>query len=211
MAIPDYQSLMLPVLRLASDGGEHRISDIVAKLATQLKLTDGEREELLPSGKQPIFNNRVHWAKTYLAQAKLLIGTRRAFFTITDRGRSGLSENVERIDAKFLRRFDEFNVFVTTEKRAISSPDATPDCCRRKGSQPEHPRRTFASDHQGTRERVSSRIDSSHLRNIARFLRAACCRFALKDGITAGPVRRQDEPSARLVMAGSTALLTKTN
>jgi restriction system protein len=88
MAIPDYQSLMLPVLRLASDGVEHRISDAVDSLAEQLKLSDFEREELLPSGKQPVFNNRVHWAKTYLAQAKLLIGTRRAFFKITDRGRA---------------------------------------------------------------------------------------------------------------------------
>src|SRR6202166_2575513 len=112
VAIPDYQSLMLPVLKLASDGVEHRMSDVVDTLATQLHLSDIEREELLPSGKQPVFNNRVHWAKTYLAQAKLLASTRRAFFKITERGRSVLSENVERIDAKFLRRYDEFNAFV---------------------------------------------------------------------------------------------------
>jgi restriction system protein len=68
---------MLPVLKLASDGAEHRISDVVDSLAEQLKLSDSEREELLPSGKQPVFSNRVHWAKTYLTQAKLLIGTRR--------------------------------------------------------------------------------------------------------------------------------------
>jgi restriction system protein len=78
LAIPDYQSLMLPVLKLAGDGREHRVSDVVDTLASQLKLTDAEREELLPKGKQPIFNNRVHWAKTYLAKAKLLISTRRA-------------------------------------------------------------------------------------------------------------------------------------
>ena len=71
---------MLPVLKLASDGDEHRMSDVVDKLAMQLNLTETEREELLPSEKQPVFNTRVHWAKTYLAQAKLLIGTRRAFF-----------------------------------------------------------------------------------------------------------------------------------
>jgi restriction endonuclease Mrr len=66
VAIPDYQSLMLPVLKLAGDGREHRMSDVVDTLATQLNLTESEREELLPSGKQPVFNNRVHWAKTYL-------------------------------------------------------------------------------------------------------------------------------------------------
>jgi restriction system protein len=109
---------MLPVLKFASDGAEHRISDVVDSLATQLKLTEAEREELLPSGKQPVFNNRVHWAKTYLAQAKLLMGTRRAFFKITDRGRATLAENVPRIDAKYLRRFSEFNAFVAGDAKA---------------------------------------------------------------------------------------------
>src|SRR3954454_8814662 len=120
MAIPDYQSLMVPVLKLASDGSEHRMSDVVESLATQLKLTESEREELLPSGKQPVFNNRVHWAKTYLVQAKLLIAPRRAFFKITERGQSVLAENVERIDTKFLRRFDEFNVFVVNGRTGVT-------------------------------------------------------------------------------------------
>jgi len=81
MAIPDYQSLMVPVLKLASDGSEHRMSDVVESLATQLKLTESEREELLPSGKQPVFNNRVHWAKTYLVKAKLLVSSQHALCT----------------------------------------------------------------------------------------------------------------------------------
>jgi restriction system protein len=119
VAIPDYQSLMLPVLKVAADGREHRMADVIDVLASQLKLTDAECEELLPSGKQPIFNNRVHWAKTYLVQAKLLVATRRAHFKITSRGRSVLAENVDRIDAKFLRRFDEFNAFV-----GVGRPDA---------------------------------------------------------------------------------------
>src|SRR5674476_1219779 len=88
---------MLPVLKLASDGGEHRMSDVVDTLATQLNLTEAEREELLPSGKQPVFNNRVHWAKTYLAQAKLLVSTRRAFFKITERGRAVILKNARRV------------------------------------------------------------------------------------------------------------------
>jgi restriction system protein len=124
VAIPDYQSLMFPVLKLAGDGNEHRMSNVVNTLASQLELTEAEREELLPSGKQPVFNNRVHWAKTYLAQAKLLISTRRAHFKITERGRSVLDENVERIDAKFLRRFDEFNAFVGGGRTGVTpSPD----------------------------------------------------------------------------------------
>jgi restriction system protein len=121
VAIPDYQSLMLPVLKLAADGREYRMLDVVGSLARQLKLSEAEREELLPSGKQPIFNNRVHWAKTYLVQAKLLIATRRAHFKITERGRSVLSENVERIDAKFLRRYDEFNAFIGGGQTGVTS------------------------------------------------------------------------------------------
>ena len=127
MAIPDYQSLMLPVLKIASDGNEHRISNVVDRLAVDLKLTEAEREELLPSGKQAIFNNRVHWAKTYLAQAKLLEATRRSFFKITDRGRAALAQNGSKIDAKFLRQFAEFNAFAGRgEKSEQPTVEATP-------------------------------------------------------------------------------------
>jgi restriction system protein len=127
MAIPDYQSLMLPVLKLAADGAEHRMLDIVDTLGSQLKLTEAEREELLPKGKQPTFNNRVHWAKTYLVKAKLLAATRRAHFKITERGRSVLAENVQRIDKKLLTRFDEFNAFVGTVPTGVTpSPDIVP-------------------------------------------------------------------------------------
>jgi restriction system protein len=68
MSIPDYQSLMLPVLSASLDG-EIRISDVVEKLAEKLCLTPEERSQLLPSGKQTVFANRVHWAKTYLSKA----------------------------------------------------------------------------------------------------------------------------------------------
>src|SRR5260370_35050536 len=115
---------MLPVLKLAGDGSEHRMSSVVDSPASQLKLTEAEREELLPSGKQPVFNNRVHWAKQYLVQAKLLVATRRAFFKITERGRSVLAEKVERIDAKFLRRFDEFNAFGAGGGAGVPPPPA---------------------------------------------------------------------------------------
>jgi restriction system protein len=116
--IPDYQTLMLPLLRLAQDGQEHRIRDVIEPLAKQLGLTADDLAEMLPSGRQPVFNNRVHWAKTYLAQAKLLEITRRAHFRITDRGREVLRENPHRIDVRLLERFPEFNEF---KKRARES------------------------------------------------------------------------------------------
>src|SRR5262245_40798275 len=72
MAIPDYQTLMLPVLHRLADGNEHALRDVVAQLADQYRLTPEERRELLPSGTQPTFNNRVAWAKTYLKKAGLI-------------------------------------------------------------------------------------------------------------------------------------------
>jgi restriction system protein len=72
MAIPDYQTIMLPLLRLAADGVDHKFRDAIEKLATEFSLTPDERSELLPSGTAPTFDNRVGWARTYLKQAGLL-------------------------------------------------------------------------------------------------------------------------------------------
>lgn len=110
MSIPDYQTLMLPVLRAASNG-EVRISEVVDKLADEFQLTPQERSELLPSGKQTTFSNRTHWAKTYLGKAGLVELTRRAHFRITDRGRHVLANPPKSIDIHFLEQFPEFVQF----------------------------------------------------------------------------------------------------
>lgn len=111
MPIPNYQTLMLPLLRISADGKEHRISDVIGRLAEEFGLTDEERQITIPSGNEPKFNNKTHWAKTYLSQAGLLELTRRAHFRITDRGRGVLSANPEKIDNKFLDQFPEFRSF----------------------------------------------------------------------------------------------------
>jgi restriction system protein len=110
MTIPDYQTLMLPALRMAAKG-EISIRDCVEVLAKEFQLSDEERAELLPSGKQTTFSNRVHWAKTYLVHAGLLEMTRRAHFKANERGRSVLAENPARIDNAYLDRFEEFRAF----------------------------------------------------------------------------------------------------
>lgn len=110
MAIPDYQFLMLPVL-LASSAGEVRIGTIVEKLAAQLGLSPEDRNELLPSGKQTIFSNRVQWAKSYLNKAGLIEITRRGHFQITTRGRELIASNPAQIDNKLLMQFEEFRKF----------------------------------------------------------------------------------------------------
>lgn len=109
-AVPDYQSLMLPVLRAAT-AGEQRIGAVVQGLAEELGLSEAARAALLASGRQTIFANRVHWAKTYLAKAGLVEATKRGHFRLTQRGADVLAGFPERIDNRFLSRFEEFRQF----------------------------------------------------------------------------------------------------
>lgn len=111
MPIPDYQTLMLPLLRFAGDGHEHKFRDAVETLATDFQLSPDERSELLPSGTAFLFDNRVGWARTYLKQAALIESTKRGIFRITQRGKDVLSQGLPRIDVKFLDQFEEFREF----------------------------------------------------------------------------------------------------
>lgn len=116
MAIPDYQSLMLPVLKLASDGNEHKFSSAVEELADEFALSAEERSELLPSGSQAVFNNRVGWARSYLKQAGLLVSPRRGFFIITATGLALLATKSAKIDATVLEQYPEFIEFRKRKK-----------------------------------------------------------------------------------------------
>lgn len=117
MAIPDYQTLMLPVLKLASDGNEYKLSLAVEELANEFSLSSEERNELLPSGTQAVFNNRVAWARSYLKQAGLVDNPKRGFFAITENGRKLLSENPERITISVLNKYPEFQEFRNRRRR----------------------------------------------------------------------------------------------
>jgi restriction system protein len=104
MPIPDFQSLMRPLLNCASDGKEHALREVIDRLAVQCGLTDVERKQLLPSGNQEVFVNRVAWAKTHLKMAGLLDSPKRGYLNITPLGLNVLSEFPERIDLKVLRQ-----------------------------------------------------------------------------------------------------------
>jgi restriction system protein len=118
MPIPDFQSVMLPLLQLAGDGSEHRFRDAVEKLATQFALTDEERGELLPSGTAPTFDNRLGWARTYLKQAGLLESPKRGYFQITGRGKDLLAQSPAKIDLELLERFEEYRAFRSRRREA---------------------------------------------------------------------------------------------
>lgn len=112
MAIPDFQTIMLPVLRYMADGGQHATRDAIASLADQFKLTDHERAERLKSGPTGVFANRVGWAVSYLKQAAAIESPERGRYVITDRGREILTSPPERITIAYLAEVSpEFRVF----------------------------------------------------------------------------------------------------
>jgi restriction system protein len=111
MAIPDYQSIMLPLLQFARDGEEHSLRETIEALADDFELTDAERTELLPSGQQATFDNRVGWARTYLKKAGLLKSTRRGYYQISERGKDVLKKGPTGINNAYLKQFPEFIEF----------------------------------------------------------------------------------------------------
>ncbi|ERP98186.1 hypothetical protein Q669_23610 [Labrenzia sp. C1B10] len=114
--IPDYQSLMLPVLRYAAEG-EQRVPDLADRIANDLGLSEEEREELLPSGRQRVLHNRVHWAKFYMSKAGLIDSPARGRFIASEAGRRFLASNPQRLDTRTLMQIPEFVEFYESSKQ----------------------------------------------------------------------------------------------
>ena len=111
MEIPGYQRIMLPLLKLAGDGKTHQFSKAVEALGSQFELSRDDLSVLIESGTQPLFYNRVGWARTYLKKAGLLEDPTKGYFRITEAGKQLLAENPEKIDNAFLRRYPAFVEF----------------------------------------------------------------------------------------------------
>jgi len=152
VAIPDYQSIMLPLLRLADDGNDHSLREAIEGLSNELELTEAERSELLPSGQQPKFDNRVHWARSYLTKAGLLEAPRRGHFRITDRGREVLSQKPVRIDVRFLDQFPEFVEFRSKHREREQGGDTS------EGETLQTPGEMLESAYQRLREDLSAEL-----------------------------------------------------
>jgi restriction system protein len=114
--IPDYQTLMLPVLKLAATG-EHRVADIVDRIADEFHLSPEDREALLPSGRQRVLHNRIHWAKFYITKAGLLASPGRGRFVATEAGRALVATNPPKIDVALLMQIPAFRDFYKSEGR----------------------------------------------------------------------------------------------
>lgn len=111
MPIPDFQTIMLPLLQIFDDEREHSIHEDIDKLAEHFSLTDQELNEMIPSGTQTTFYNRVGWARTYLSKSGLLEMSRRSYYKISERGKQVLKSNPARIDMKYLKQFPEYVEF----------------------------------------------------------------------------------------------------
>src|SRR5690242_17090679 len=111
MAVPDFQTLMLPALTLLAKSSPRSTNDVREALAAQFNLTPEDLAIMLPSGTQTTFTNRVAWAYSYMKQAGLISSPKRGVYEITDRGRGTLASNVPRIDIEFLTQFPEFQAF----------------------------------------------------------------------------------------------------
>lgn len=125
MAIPDYQSCMRPLLAFGRDGHEKNINAAITAVADHFGLSVEEREELLPSGKQAILANRVHWARTYLDKAGALKKTRRSHFIVTERGQKLLEAYPTRIAANDLKQFPEFVAFQSPRVEGSGDPSSS--------------------------------------------------------------------------------------
>jgi restriction system protein len=111
--IPNYQQFMRPFLEVAqaANGNEVKLRDVINQLAEKFNLSEEEKSETLPSGRQSILDNRIGWARTYLTKAGLLKATKRAHFVITPRGIQALQDTSAVINSDYLKQYDEFVAF----------------------------------------------------------------------------------------------------
>lgn len=144
---------MLPFLRYLEDGVERSLREAEENLAEYFKLTASERAELLPSGQQGVFKNRVGWARTYLKKAGLLESPRRGIFKITTRGAIALKSAPPRIDVKYLEQFPEFIEF-----RDASRSTTTVDPVSESGQSTTTPEEAIELAHQGLREQLAAEL-----------------------------------------------------
>jgi restriction system protein len=153
MPIPDYQSIMLPILRLASDGLEHRTRDAIAVIGKELQLTDEELVQLTAGGQDYLFGNRFGWARTYLKKAGLIHYTGWGKFQITDAGRALLQRNLEKVDLAILKSYPEFLEFYNGTKADEERPTVTEV---EPAPSDETPEELIASAHTKLRQRVQA-------------------------------------------------------
>jgi restriction system protein len=163
MAVPDFQSFFLPLLKFAADGKEHSIQEARQVIANQMNLTADDLKDLLPSGTQGKFDNRIAWAKSYFIQAKVLEPPKRGYFLITQRGIDLLKQGHAKIDIKVLNQYPEFVEFHTAK--------ASKDTMTETGGEiaTETPEEALEKAHQSIRHDLAGQILDKILNNSPSF------------------------------------------
>lgn len=151
MAIPDYQTLMLPLLKLAGDRQDHSLKDATKTLAREFGLNETDLAEMLPSARKPRFYDRVGWAGTYLRKAGLLSSPHRGRFQITERGLEVLKHPPERITVDFLKQFDGFIEFWAGRNKNDEEAAAAE-------IEPQTPEETMEAAYQSLRQSLADEL-----------------------------------------------------
>ena len=157
MTIPDYQTLMLPLLRLAAEG-ETRVPDVEERLADQFSLSAEERERILPSGRQKVLHNRIHWAKFYMHKAGLIDTPRRGRFVASEAGRRLLATNPPVINNDLLLTFPAFAEFRNGGGAAVEAPMAAALPASAQATPEEQIESAYASLHAALRADLLARV-----------------------------------------------------
>jgi restriction system protein len=179
MPIPDYQSIMLPLLIFAGDGNEHSLREAVDRLAEKYGLTPEERSALLPSGQQPIFTNRVAWASTYLRKAGLLDHVKRGVFRISPVGSDVLKNPPSIINVSFLEKFPSFVEFREASRKPKGEPAAIPIA---QANEQETPEEALERAYLGIRETLAQEILSRVSKSSPEFFERLVVELFVKMG-----------------------------
>ena len=158
MPIPAFQTCMLPLLRFAADGREHQLKEATQHLAQEFKLTDEELNEFLPSGQQPVFINRIGWARSYMKKAGLLASPRRGFFQITSRGQAVLKEAPPQINIKYLERFPDFQEFWAKYRAKKDADEGSENLVEVESAPGQTPHEALESAYERLRSEIAAEI-----------------------------------------------------
>lgn len=155
MAVPDFQTLMLPFLEIVGDGIEHSFADMATALGDRFSLTEDERNEMVPSGRQTRLMNRAYWISTHFKKAGLIEPSRRGAFKIAQRGRDLLATNPNRVDLKVLSAFPEYLAFRNkkNEKKVTLNPDVPSEVDESKT-----PDELLAESYQNIRDALAGEV-----------------------------------------------------
>ena len=177
MAVPNFQSFFLPLLKYSSDRETHNSQEAYAAMAQHFKMSDGDLKEMLPSGKQTTFKNRMAWAKSYLTKALLLESPKRGLFRITDRGLNLLAEKPSIIRVKQLKQYAEFLDFHTSASKDDRENGSSGD--EETTSTPEE---TFERAYQELRHSLATELLAQVLSNSPEFFEHLVVNLLVKMG-----------------------------